>query len=419
MTRPLEGIRVLDFGAFIAVPYATAILAALGADVIKVEPLPPGDPFRRGRGSDDVYFGQYNAGKRSASIDLKTTDGRKVAHALVDSCDVVIHNLRPGKAEKLTLGYENLTASRPRLIYAAVSGFGNVGPLTSRPGYDSVAQSISGLFSLLAPVNVHEAAGLPLSDNTTGAVAAMGVCAALVRRAHTGFGGLVETSLYEVSTMLSTEAMVYRPPAGAGTAGSGSSTHSARSQAFTILCADGRVIVLALGDFEGHWRALTKIASQLESTALVDAEGLDYSARVQTHSVLQDRVQQALGTFDSGRVLTLVQESGIPATIAYTYAESVVRPDGILHELAAAPGLKDMIQIGMSVDGSTPRRRFEVPHVGHHTRELLVEAGFSGEHIRRLEAESVVYCAPSLNDEGGALIATGAKLPSGPRSEAK
>src|ERR687885_495737 len=138
---PLTGIRVLELGAYISGPYAAAILGALGADVVKVEPPNGGDPFRRSIENDSLYFVQYNAGKRSIAVDLKRPEGIELVKALLPRFDVLIENSRPGKTASLGLGPEVCKAINPRLIYSSVSGFGDGGPLRDRAAYDSIGQS--------------------------------------------------------------------------------------------------------------------------------------------------------------------------------------------------------------------------------------------------------------------------------------
>ena len=144
MSRPLDGIRVLEIGAYIAGPYAGAMLCAMGAEVIKVEP-PGGDPFRRGNGNRDPYFRQYNAGKHSIVIDLKAPEGVALVKALLPGLDVLLENNRPGALDRLGLAAAACRAINPRLIYASASGFGDGGPLRDRPAYDSIGPDRLGV----------------------------------------------------------------------------------------------------------------------------------------------------------------------------------------------------------------------------------------------------------------------------------
>jgi crotonobetainyl-CoA:carnitine CoA-transferase CaiB-like acyl-CoA transferase len=397
MSKPLSGIRVMDLGSFLAAPYSTAILASLGADVIKVEPLPPGEPFRRGRGTADEYFVQYNTGKKSISVDLKNPSGRVVVDRLLETCDVLVHSLRPGKPEKLDLGFEQLAPRFPELVYAAVSGFGNVGELSHRPGYDSAAESLSGLYSLLAPEGSFQAGGLPLADTSTGIVTALGVCTALARRARTGVGGLVETSLFEVATMLATEGMVHpidrRNPDARDTEWGPSSTppYSARSQIYCITSADEVPIMLALGDSEQHWSELTRLLST--PTALSQLGDLSYCDRVRDHRAVGEALQQTLTCVDSANLLDLLGRRGIPATRIRSYQESITGTGAASTVLQEMPGQIDLVRPGFRINGEWPDRVPRVPRIGEDTRELLTELGL-GNEIERLLADEAIHCAP-------------------------
>src|SRR5579884_3612375 len=147
MPGPLHGVRVLDFTRYQQGPFATALLADLGAEVIKVEPREGeyGRQTERDESGFSAYFESYNRGKRSLTLDIRTPEGREVVERLVPRVDVLAENFRPGFMERVGLGYERLRALNPRLIYAAASAFGPKGPLAGRPGYDHIAQAVSGL----------------------------------------------------------------------------------------------------------------------------------------------------------------------------------------------------------------------------------------------------------------------------------
>ena len=369
MNLPLHGIRVMELGSFIAVPYAASILASLGAEVVKVEPLPPGDPFRRGRDADDQYFAQYNAGKKSLSADLKNARGRVVVERLLKTCDVLIHNLRPGKAEKLGLGYEQVAPGLPRLVYAAISGFGNLGPLGRRPGYDSAAQSMSGLYALLAREGEFQATGLPLADNTTGVVAALGVCARLAGRVRSGVGGLVETSLLEVATMLANGGAL-------GSAVRSGTGYSVRSQVYCLECADGRPVTVALGDSDELWSTLSRLVAD----------------RLEDYEAIRGLLQEYFKEVDAADAVAALRYRGIPATLVQSYRESVIEGDaaGLLQK---CPGTVDLVRLGLSFGETRTSRIPVVPRVGEHTRALLADLRMNDE-TTQLEAVRAVYCVP-------------------------
>lgn len=200
--RPLAGLRVLDFGQYIAAPAAAQKLADLGADVIKIEP-PGGDASRKlGWTQDDAgpMFAAYNRGKRSVLLNLREARDQDLARALVAEADVLLHNARHGAMERLGLGHVEMLALNPRLVYGAVSGFSPEGPMADRPGYDIAGQAESGMMSLNGdsqsdPTRV----GFAVVDVMAAQSLATGVLAALVRRGVRGQGALVEVSLIDVA----------------------------------------------------------------------------------------------------------------------------------------------------------------------------------------------------------------------------
>ena len=144
-SKPLTGIRVLEIGSYIALPYGGSLLRSLGADVVKVEP-PRGEDFRRGINDQSTYFIQVNAGKRSLAVDLKKPEGLALVKALIPRFDVLLENLRPGKLDALGLSSQVCLELRPDLVYGSVNGFGNGGPLRDRPAYDTIGQAVGGLY---------------------------------------------------------------------------------------------------------------------------------------------------------------------------------------------------------------------------------------------------------------------------------
>ena len=206
MTRALDGIRVLDLTQVMAGPYCTMVLCDMGADVIKVEP-PTGDSTRRmpgAVGTDSPSFNAVNRGKRGVVVDLKQAAGRNTVRRLAVSADVLVENYRPGVLSRFGLGYVELASRHPTLVYASISGYGQTGPSAWKGGFDLVAQGVSGLMSVTGetggpPVKV----GVPITDLGAGLFAVSGILAALLARARTGRGQLVDTSLVDAGVALS------------------------------------------------------------------------------------------------------------------------------------------------------------------------------------------------------------------------
>lgn len=210
MNQLLKGVRVLDLSNVLAGPFCGYQLALLGADVIKVE-SPNGGDLARQLGADQelnanhmgASFLAQNAGKRSVILDLKSDDGKQAFLRLVESADVLIENFRPGVMDRLGVGYDTLAKINPRLVYAAISGFGQTGPLSHAPAYDQIIQGLSGLMSITgdsesSPLRV----GYPLCDTVGGMTAAFAICAALVSRGQSEEGSFIDVSMLD-STLAS------------------------------------------------------------------------------------------------------------------------------------------------------------------------------------------------------------------------
>ncbi|AVO49826.1 CoA transferase [Melaminivora suipulveris] len=199
---PLAGVRVLDLSRVFAGPVCSMVLGDLGAEVIKVEHPGRGDDTRdwglRIGKTETTYYNSMNRNKRSITLDLQSAEGLKIARGLVQQCDVVIHNFKTGGAEKLGVGYEQLKAIKPDLIYVAVAGYDASGPEAKRPGYDLVIQAESGLMALNGDASMPPLKfGIAIVDLMTGMYAAQAVLAALLRRGRTGRGQLIEQALYD------------------------------------------------------------------------------------------------------------------------------------------------------------------------------------------------------------------------------
>src|ERR1035437_1218949 len=203
VTRSLAGIRVLDFSRVLAGPYCTMVLGDLGADIVKVERDGVGDDLRRWGppfmpDGESTYFLSVNRNKRSIALDLKTESGRGVALKLVRQSDVMLENFRPGVMESLGLGYEQLKAINPKLVYCSITGYGATGPLANRPGYDVITQGMGGLMSVTGePEGVPTRVGVAIIDVATGLYSAIAILGALQSRNRSGQGQRVDLSLLE------------------------------------------------------------------------------------------------------------------------------------------------------------------------------------------------------------------------------
>lgn len=369
--RPLEGIRVLEFGGYISSPYAGALLASLGADVVKVERPVVGEDFRRRVNDASPYFVQYNAGKRSLAVDLKSPDGIALVKGLVSNFDVVVENLRPGKMAALGLGRDDLTALRDDLVYVSVTGFGEEGPWAQRPAYDMIGQSFGGLVSVLADEGNAQLTGTCLGDMVTGLSTTTGILAALLGRARGGGGVHVQTSLVEAISTLIIDSMTqfYED----GRQNPTRQSRHPQAQNFCLRTASGDSITLHLSSSQKFSEALLDAIERPELAH--DPRFVDYTDRVRHYFELAPIIT---AEFEKRSA-----EEWSQRLIAHDVPFAPVNTVGQLreHEQVAGLDLYEPEQNGLSLvrppwrfDGERPRRNFAAPRVGEHTREVAAEA---------------------------------------------
>ena len=253
MEPALTGIRVVEQGTFITGPCAGMLLADLGADVIKVE-SPDGDPYRSYQGGQySPHFQAYNRNKRCLGLNMKQASDSDLFRKLIAQADVYIQNFRPGAAERIGAGPEQLLKLNPRLVYCSISGFGATGPYAERPSYDSVAQALSGFLSVVVDYRRPQFLGPALADAITGMYAAQGILAALVRRGTTGKGGHVEVSMLEAMSHFAVEPFAAYFALGEIPT---SADRPRLAQAYILRTADDRLIAIHLSSLEKFWTGL-------------------------------------------------------------------------------------------------------------------------------------------------------------------
>lgn len=254
MSQVLSGVKVLEQGTFITGPAAGMYLADLGADVIKIEQPGTGDPFRSFRdGLYSPHFQTYNRNKRSITLNPKLPEDAAVFDELVKDADVYIQNFRPGAAERLGAGEARLRKLNPRLVYCAISGFGQTGPAAGRPAYDTVAQAASGFLKLLINPANPRVVGPAVADAMTGFYAAYGILGALVERGRTGIGRKVEVSMLEAMCHFNLDAFTHYFSENEIM---GPFSRPSVSQSYVLECADGKWIALHMSSPEKFWQGL-------------------------------------------------------------------------------------------------------------------------------------------------------------------
>ncbi len=389
---PLSGIRVLELAHMMAGPVCGLMLADMGCDVIKLEKTNGGDDTRRSvppaiNGESAAYM-MMNRNKRGIVIDLKHAEGRDVLRRLVQDADVLIENYRAETMPGLGLGYDDLKAINPRLIYAAISGFGRTGPLAAQGGFDLVAQGMSGLMSITGegpgrpPVKI----GAPVCDITAGLLLAMGILAALANRAQTGQGQMVDTSLFEagITHTYWQSAIAMATGVSPGPMGSAHPLN-APYQAFET--SDGWVTVGAAN--QSNWQAMLH-AFDIDGLGR-DPRFADGRARMANLAALVETLTPNFKCRTSGEVLHLLAEAGVPAGPVLSIQQMLAHPQTAARNMAPAvvhPVAGAMQTLGLPVKFSeTPGGvQHAAPLLGEHTREILAEFGYAEGAIEHLVA---------------------------------
>jgi crotonobetainyl-CoA:carnitine CoA-transferase CaiB-like acyl-CoA transferase len=380
MAPLLSGIRVLDLTNVLAGPYCGYQLALLGADVIKVE-APAGDLARKLGASAElsardmgVSFLAQNAGKRSVVLDFKKADDKEKFIALVASADVVLENFRPGVMTRLGLGYDDLKRHKPDLIYCAISGFGQTGPLKGNPAYDQIIQGMSGIMSITgtpetAPLRV----GYPVCDTLGGVTGAFAISAALVRRASTGKGAFLDVSMLEstlsalgwpVSNFLAT-GIEPKPAGNENVSGAPSGTFRTRDDLLNIAANEQK-----------QFETLCDLIGRPELKT--DERFAAREARKTNRFALNALIEEGLA---SGSAIAWEQKmnaAGVPAARVLAISQAMAEPQivsrGMMVRFEDVPGADRAVTVvrgGFLVDGEAPRPSRPPPRLGEHDEEIL------------------------------------------------
>ena len=396
-TGPLTGVRVVDLTRALAGPFCTALLGDFGADVIKVEGLPAGDATRAWPpfdGDRSLYYLSANRNKRSLALNLRSERGQAVLADLVAGADVLVENFRPGVLAKLGLDPEHLKQTRPDLVVASISGFGEVGPRRDHTGLDQVAQGMSGLMSVTgAGENTPMRVGVPIVDMVSGLYAAVGISAALAGR-NTGRAAVrVNTSLLESAVSLMTfQAQRYlslgEVPEAQG------NDHPLISPYGTFRAADASINV-AVGT-ETHWRALCTLLGAPELATR--PEYREPTGRTENRTALYAELNQLFAARTAEDWLKLLGEAGVPCGPIYTmdevFADPQVEALGLAQRVDNGAGQDLILRGPVWVDGTPPPVRRHPPKFGENSRDVLLELGYSDRAIDELVAAGVL--APPL-----------------------
>ena len=374
-------------------PFCCMLLGDMGADVVKVEPPHLGDQTRRSmgfklKGTDSGGFLALNRNKRSIEIDLKSEAGLEAFYELVRTADVMIENNRPGVAARLKIDYPVLQKINPRLVYASISGFGQSGPWASRPGFDLIAQAMTGIMSVTGhPDGAPAKNSVPVGDLGAGLFAAYAVLSAVQGRERSGEGQYVDVSLFESALSLSIwEVAEYwgtdKVPTPIGSA----NRMSAPYQAFR---AADRHFVLGAAN-QKLWTALCNVLERAE--LLDDARFATNTDRLKNREALVATIEPTLATRPADHWITALLAAGVPAAPILTYAEALVSEQAEARDMVLNiehPVEGSIRQLGFPVKmrGTPQELRYPPPLLGQHTEEIMREAGCAESVIKRLRAQ--------------------------------
>ena len=395
MTRPFEGIRIIDITHVLAGPFAAYQLAVLGADVIKVEH--PDDPDQSRDGGTDRALNRQHMGtsfltqgsnKRSITLNLKTEPGREILKRLVAAADVLVENFRPGAFEALGLGYAAMSAINPRLIYCSISAFGQDGPRREQTAYDHVIQATSGLMAMTGTEEVNPIKfGAPAVDYATGTMGAFALASALFQRERTGKGQHIDLAMVGVAMMLMGSHLTGYMRTGAEPRPHGNKQPFATNSCYEA--KDGLVMIGAsnLGQQRRLWRVLERPDMIKDDNEAREAD------RAREAAVLADIFKTR--TADEWEVY--LQARHVPAARVRTMAEAVADPHfktrGVFHHHASAPGIDGPFGVPLAAfkfAHGGPSIETPPPEFGADTDAVLAETGYVAEEIAEFRRAGVI-----------------------------
>lgn len=397
LNHALDGLTVIDFTQIAAGPISTMLMADMGARVIKVES--PAGELGRGLGpgwigDDSTLFHAFNRNKQGIALDLKSPDGVAVARRLIAQADIVVESMRPGVMDRLGLGYDQLRAEHPALIYCSISAYGQTGPYADRAGVDGILQADSGLMSLIGmedsePCKVQA----PVVDVTTGYVAVVGILAKLAQRQRDGQGGHLDVNLLNAALALQQSSLASYLADGELPVRAGSAApYSAPNQAFRT--ADGWIMVAAY--MPDRWRRLCETMGLPE--LLADARFATSPLRVANRLAMVEALTRVFVTQSTDAWLEILQAADILCARVATYADVVDHPQVATNRMiaeAAHPRFGTIRMPGFPICSASANTQpvRPAPSCGQDTASVLRTFGFDASEIAGLVERRAIHCA--------------------------
>jgi CoA:oxalate CoA-transferase len=408
MAYPLEGTRVLDFGVALAAPFASLLLADMGADVIKVEKI-EGEPQRCGlpSGMDDIIAAKkggpdvgswitLNRGKRDLAIDLKKEGAKEIVLRLVEDSDVILHSFRPGVMERLGLGYEAIARINPRIIYCSLSGYGETGPFAHRIGGDMWAQAMSGMVSIQGePKGPPRMVSFPLNDCATGMMTAYAIMVALFGREKTGIGQEVNVNLLNVAMYLQIMQIASYLTDGNRVHKEGRGMAEQPPPFAPIRAKDGDVLTIFGAD--PMWPKFCKVIAR-EDLA-VDPRFENDEKRKEHRQELYALLDEIFSARTRAEWQRIFREAKMRCDPCLTYEELCVHPQVEANEMIISMdhpvrGRMKMLGVPVKLRKTPGGPRRSAPLLGEHTGEILLQLGYTAQAIAQMEEEGVIRSYP-------------------------
>lgn len=394
----LEDIRVLDLTNVLAGPFATLHLALLGAEVIKIENPADGDLARKlGNVSKlnhelmGTVFLAQNANKKSVTLNLKSSEGREVFKKLIKTADVLVENFRPDVMARLGLSYQTLSELNPRLVYCAISGFGQTGPDAAKPAYDQIIQGLSGVMAINGDDQVNPLrCGFPVCDTAGGLNAAFATMAALFHRERTGEGQFIDVALLDsilpmLGWVASNLLIGYEQPVLMG------NNNSTAAPSGTFVTKDGYINISA--NKQEQWEILADVLGTPELKS--DSRFQETEARKQNRKVLSTLIEAKLKERKTADWVELLNENGVPSGAIVGLQEAIEQPQ-VAHrntvQTIHADGIGELKMFGMTAQFEKTPGTIDSPppRLSEHTNEILGELGYSADELKRLKEDGVI-----------------------------